>query len=220
LAVASIPSDYDSNPMRWRSLDRSVQLAGDVHAEVAARLTAARAVPTLDVGGGDGELHRHLPDTWPIVTLDSSETMLADAAGRRVRARAEQLPIGDGRAGAVTMLWMLYHLEHPLVAIREAWRALRPGGLFIACTSAHSNDPELTDGYPPTSFDAEEAAEMVGQVFSDIEVERWDDKLTLLNDQEAVRRYCVHHMLPPSVADQVRAPLVLTKRGCLIYARR
>lgn len=216
----AIPTDYDDNPTRWRALDRSAQLAGDVHAAVAARLLAEDARPILDVGGGDGELTRHLPPDWPITIVDSSPTMLSRATGSRIRARAEDLPIESSSVGAVAMLWMLYHLERPTTAIREAWRVLKPGGLFVACTSARSNDPELSDGYPPTPFDAEDAPAIVREVFPSPTVERWDEKLTLLEDLEAVRRYCVHHLLPPSAANRVAPPVMLTKRGCIIYARR
>lgn len=212
--------DYDTTPERWRSIDRSTQLAGDVHRPVARRIVDEDLAPVIDVGGGDGELVRHLPKGWPITVIDLSMTMLASAPDPKARARAEQLPFPNGSASAVTMLWMLYHLEHPATAIREAWRVLRPGGLFVASTSARTNDPELTDGYPPTTFDAEDAGEIVRRVFDRVTVECWDDKLTMLSDRQAVARYCVNHSLPAAAADRVTPPVLLTKRGCLIFARR
>jgi SAM-dependent methyltransferase len=218
--VDTVPFDYDADPQRWRSLDRATQLAGDVHGPVARRIVAEGLAPVLDAGGGEGELVRHLPPGWPVTVLDRSRTMLATAPRPVALARAEALPVGDGCAGAVTMLWMLYHLDEPRDAIREARRVLRSGGLFVACTSARTNDPELTDGYPPTTFDAEDAGQVVGDVFDDVTVERWDAPLTLLADRAAVERYCVHHSLPPAVARRVTPPVLLTKRGCLVYARR
>jgi SAM-dependent methyltransferase len=176
--VSSTPFDYDTAPERWRSIDRSTQLTGDVHQLVARLIVAEGLEPVVDVGGGEGELERDLPTGWPATIVDRSPTMLAAAPHPKLRARAEQLPVATASAGAVAMLWMLYHLERPEAAIREARRALRPGGLFAASTSARTNDPELTDGYPPTTFDAEEAEEIVGRVFDDVVVERWDDKLT------------------------------------------
>jgi hypothetical protein len=92
--------------------------------------------------------------------------------------------------------------------------------LLAACTASRDCDPELTAGYPPSRFDAEEAEEIVRTVFDDVQVTRWDAQMTYLPDHEAVVRYCRSHLLPPSAADGVDAPLWLTKRGCLVFARR
>jgi len=218
--VPAAPFDYDTAPERWGSLDRTTQLTGDVHAPVARRIAGAQLLPVVDVGGGQGELSRHLPPAWPVVTVDLSPAMLASAPHPKLRSRAKRLPVSTGSAGAVTMLWMLYHLDRPADAIAEAWRVLRPGGWFVASTSARNSDPELTDGYPPTTFDAEEAEDIVRGVFSDVTVERWDAKLTLLADHAAVDRFCVHHRLPASASARVTPPVLLTKRGCLVYARK
>lgn len=53
--------DYDTTPERWRSLDRSTQLAGDVHEPVAQWIAGEGLTPVIDAGGGEGELARHLP---------------------------------------------------------------------------------------------------------------------------------------------------------------
>lgn len=211
-----VPDDYDSDPGRFRAADRDWQLRGDAHEIVAERLARAQLSPVIDVGGGQGRLAQLLPD---VVVVDSSPAQLADAADPKVRADARSLPFGAGVVGAVTMLWMLYHLDDPVVAIEEARRVLRPGGLFAACTASRRNDPELTDGYPPSTFDAEEAAAIAGSVFGDVEVETWDGPFTRLPDHSAVLRYCRSHFLPPEAADRVTPPVTLTKRGCLVWAR-
>ncbi len=100
---------------------------------------------------------------------------------------------------------------------------LRRGGLLAACASSRSNDPELaSDGYPRTTFDAEEAAEIVAQVFgsANVEVERWDAPLVRLSDRHEVAAHARSHLLDASVAEFVDPPLTLTKRGCLVWARR
>jgi ubiquinone/menaquinone biosynthesis C-methylase UbiE len=133
---------------------------------------------------------------------------------------ALELPIGPETVGAVCMLWMLYHLETPRQAIREAERVLRPGGVFVACTAARDSCPELTDGYPPSTFDAEEAGDLVAKVFDQVETERWDGPMTHLTDQDAVKLFCRTHLLAPESADRVRAPVWITMRGCLVWARK
>lgn len=218
--MSALPPDYDADPSRWRSSDPAWQVFGDVHEPVAERLAAEGSSPVLDVGGGQGRLARYLPARCSPIVVDISPTQLADAHGPLVLADALRTPFRPGSAGAVAMLWMLYHLQDPVGAITETRRVLRRGGLFVASTSSRNNDPELTDGYPRTTFDAEEAEEIVGRVFAEVTVEHWDAPMTYLVDMAAVVRYCRSHHLPPEAADRVTPPVWLTKRGCLIYARK
>jgi hypothetical protein len=111
--MPAVPSDYDSDPERWRSCHRSVQVFGDVHEPVASRIVEEGLAPVLDVGGGDGRLESLLPPRWPAIVIDLSATMLVDAPPPKVRANAAVLPVRDDSAGAVTALWMLYQADEP-----------------------------------------------------------------------------------------------------------
>jgi ubiquinone/menaquinone biosynthesis C-methylase UbiE len=148
---AAIHPDYDSDPERWKSW----QPQQDVHETVARELRG----PTLDIGCGEGRLASLLTEDVSWIGVDSSPTQLACNPHRPVvLADMRKLPFRDDMFAEVTHLWSLYHVADPVVAIREAWRLLRPGGRYFACTSARNNDPELIwEGYPPTPFDAEEA---------------------------------------------------------------
>jgi SAM-dependent methyltransferase len=218
--VSRVPTDYDSDPGRWRSHDDSWVHDGGPFREVAARIVETGARPVLDVGGGTGALGRSLPHGWPVVLLDSSLTQLRQAVGPKVRASARALPVPASSMGSVAMLWMLYHLDQPARAIAEAHRALRKGGLFAAATASRASDPELTDGYPPTTFDAEEAPDIVAAVFGDVDVVSWDAPLVTLPDREAVLSFCRSHFLPAEAAERVTPPVTLTKRGCFVFARK
>ena len=178
----------------------------------------------LDIGCGIGRFGTAVQGRLVWLGLDESPRQLADCPHRPViRADAARLPINSGSVGAVAMLWMLYHLDSPSAAVAEAKRVLRPGGLLAACASSRTNDPELVpDGYPRTTFDAEEAADIVSDVFgaSNVEVERWDAPLVQLADREEVAAYARSHLLPPAVVEAVTPPVTLTKRGCLVWAKR
>jgi SAM-dependent methyltransferase len=129
------------------------------------------------------------------------------------------LPFRDGAFAEVTHLWCLYHLPDPLEAITEAARVLRPGGRYYACSSARDNDPEIMyERYPRSSFDAEEAADIVAAVFDDVQVERWDRTFFPLKTRDEVRAYCRHHYIPAERAEHADIPLWLTKRGVLVRA--
>lgn len=220
---AALPPEYDTDPDRWASRDPAWRVGADIHEVVADRIVAGGSRPVLDVGSGRGRLRELLPAGWPWVGIDSSPTQLrADRAGTVVLGDAVQLPFPPSTFGAAAALYMLYHLDDPTVAIAEARRVLLPGGVFFASTRARNSDPELTDGYPPTPFDAEEAPGLVAAVFGDhaVDVIRWDGPLLRLPDHQAIRRYLRTHYLPAGIAESVPAPLTLTKRGCLVMASK
>ncbi|MDR3651294.1 MAG: class I SAM-dependent methyltransferase [Acidimicrobiales bacterium] len=220
--MSALSPDYDSDPERSRSFQAGWQ--EDVHGPVAKRLVSDGVGIVLDVGCGIGRFGAAVRGRLCWLGLDMSPRQLADCTVKPViRADAVRLPIGNGRVDAVTMLWMLYHLDEPRDAISEARRVLRRGGLLAACASSRTNDPELVPyGYPRTSFDAEEAADIVSDVFgaSNVELERWDAPLVQLTDREEVAAYARSHLLPPTVVEAVTPPVTLTKRGCLVWAKR
>jgi SAM-dependent methyltransferase len=195
-------------------------VGGDVHGPVADRLRDERRSPVLDVGCGDGALAEQGVAGWIGVDLDAGHrpTLVADAAA---------LPVRDGTVGAVTALWCLYLLDEPERAIAEARRVLAPGGLFAACTTARDDAPELHEWFDPpepSTFDAEEAPEVVASVFGDVEVERWDAPLVHLPDADAVVDYLTGRGATAETAATVAAeadlPLSITKRGVLVWAHR
>jgi SAM-dependent methyltransferase len=177
--------------------------------------------PVLDVGCGEGRLVSLLNPSVRWVGVDSSAGQLAANPYRPVvLADMRALPFRDDSFAEVTHLWCLYHIDNPAVAISEALRVLRSGGRYFASTSARTNDPEITpEGYPATTFDAEEAASIVGGVFDYVQEEAWDGQFFALRTRDEVRAYCRHNYIPLERAEVVDVPLWLTKRGTLVRAR-
>jgi SAM-dependent methyltransferase len=214
-AVTALRPDYDDDPERWASW-RPPQDVVDV---VAPELKG----PVLDAACGEGRLRRQLPDAVAWVGLDTSPAQLAaNPYPTLVRGDLRALPFADATFAEVTHLWCLYHLDDPVPAVAEAARVLRAGGRYFACCASRHSDPELLpEGYPPSTFDAEEAADIVASVFGDqVEAERWDEAFFPLESREEVRRYCRHVAIPPDRAADVALPLWLTKRGVLVRATK
>ena len=225
---AAIPPDYDEDPERFRLARRVLSRygpGGDVHQIVAARLIDERLLPVLDVGCGEGELARFLPcGAW--CGLDSSPTMLARAPRSARLGDARALPWADASFGSVAALYVLYHLDEPRLALAEARRVLRAGGLLAVAAPSRDDSPELADvlGRRALTFDAEIAGELLGELFAHVEVERWEAPMLTLPSTQAIRDYIVGKGVDPELAEAWAsasdAPLTVTKRGALAFARK
>jgi SAM-dependent methyltransferase len=231
------PRDYDTDPERYR-LGMRVTAAHcapgmNLQARIVEHLMAASVTTVLDAGCGDGALTAAAAGRpLEVIGLDAAVPMVAAARahGPVVRGDIAALPVADASVDAVVMVNVLYHLDRPASALREARRVLRPDGLLVAGTVARSDSPELAPFWQPTpgTFDAEDAAGIVAGVFGAVTVEAWDAPLVTLPDRGAVRDYLRARFVPPDdagrLADAVAArgplPLPVTKRGALLLARR
>jgi SAM-dependent methyltransferase len=171
--------DYDSAPQRYRlgmRLAAEHTLGESLYDRLARRLAAEPAGPVLDVGTGDGPLRAAVGAGREVVGLDLSLTLLAGQPGSVVLGQATALPFADRTFVAVVAVNVLDHLADPRVAIAEAHRVLRPGGLFMAATTSRRDSPELAPYWTPqpTPFDAEDAPRIVQAVFGEAEVDPWD----------------------------------------------
>jgi SAM-dependent methyltransferase len=92
----------------------------DIFDRIAARCVAGT---TLEIGGGIGNFKERLPN---VISSDIQFGRWLD-----IVADAQRLPFRDGSLSNIVMLDVLHHIEFPLLFLREAARALRPGGRIV-----------------------------------------------------------------------------------------
>jgi len=110
----------------------------------------------LDVGGGTGNYAAALRDHgWRPVVVDRNAGMLGAAAAKGLavaRADAASLPTAAGSVDAVMLVSMLHHVPDWRVALAEARRVVRPGGVVavMAYAREHLLAHGIEDYFPET----------------------------------------------------------------------
>lgn len=125
--------------MTWRwdpeSYAEHARFVSDLGAPVADLLDPRPGERVLDVGCGDGALTERFRRTGCLVVgVDSSPEQVWAARRRGLDARiidARELPF-DAEFDAVFSNAALHWIPDPDAAIDGAWRALKPGGRFVA----------------------------------------------------------------------------------------
>lgn len=137
---------YDVAAEENRLANGSSQLEFERTKEVVLRYLSPPPATVLDIGGGAGAYALWLAKSGYELHLLDATPRLVEEAKRRSSASpkplascqvgdARNLPFEDGAAEAVLMFGPLYHLTDGgdrLLALREAHRVLRPGGVLFA----------------------------------------------------------------------------------------
>jgi ubiquinone/menaquinone biosynthesis C-methylase UbiE len=172
--------------------------------------TCGSNAQVLEIGCGRGDLWKRnldrVPDAWHITLtdfsdgmLDDARSMLGDDAARFTwqTADIQELPFADNSFDVVVANFMLYHVPDIQKGLREVARVLKPGGVLHSATNEnhHMREMEMlveeaVPDYTYTpwhrSFNLENGAEQLEQVFDDVVLVRRDDALKVPDVQPIV----------------------------------
>lgn len=138
---------------RWDRLKRKV--LGDFNPNSVFERHLQDASVIADLGCGTGEMLASLlgKGEKTLIGVDVSPEMLEQARLRLPESRnlelrigeLEHLPMREQEADAALMSMVLYHVSEPERAIREVYRVLRPGGLFLLVDFLKHNQEQIKD---------------------------------------------------------------------------
>ncbi|MBU1193803.1 MAG: metalloregulator ArsR/SmtB family transcription factor [Proteobacteria bacterium] len=123
---------------QWDGLKKEVLGNFDLNAVLQKKISLQGNI--ADLGCGTGELIQTLvcPTVKKLIGVDSSPEMLEQARLRLSRTSAqlrlgelEHLPMKNRQMDTVIMNMVLHYISQPDRSISEAFRVLKPGGLFI-----------------------------------------------------------------------------------------
>ncbi|OGO12692.1 MAG: hypothetical protein A2030_02565 [Chloroflexi bacterium RBG_19FT_COMBO_50_10] len=120
------------------------ELGGRQYEDQAEGIALQRLLPThgellLELGAGAGRNTPRYVGFKQMVLLDYSLSQLKQAMQRLgrnqryiyVAADIYKLPFVDGLFDTATMIRTIHHMAEPQVALRQVWRTLQPGAIFI-----------------------------------------------------------------------------------------
>lgn len=107
------------------------------------------AVPTLDIGCGEGHFASLTFNRKIEVGLDPSYTSLHEASGRHAyqlltEADGGKMPYPSGYFASAFSNSVLEHIPHVEKVLDEAARVLKPGALFVFCVPNHRFNESLS----------------------------------------------------------------------------
>lgn len=159
---------FDSIAGDWEKLKREIigdfDLNGLILGHIPVKGTA------VDLGCGTGDLLAALIEKAErVIGVEKSPKMLEEArrrfapGDRRLDLRIgelEHLPLREGEADTVVTNMVLHHLPDPVLAIREVFRVIKPGGPFLIVDLVRHSEEVMRERHSDRwlGFDPEEVS--------------------------------------------------------------
>lgn len=159
----AVRSNFDASVSAYEAYERRTGRFGSLARLLLAEMTTRADGPldtVLDAGAGTGISTRILAGSGArTVALDISRGMLrANDAPDRVQGDFDRLPFPENAFDAVAFTASLFLVSEPAVAVREARRVCRPGGVVGAVAPLGWVDADGTDVFESLERDSRSPA--------------------------------------------------------------
>jgi ubiquinone/menaquinone biosynthesis C-methylase UbiE len=133
---------------------------------------------TADIGCADGYGTQYLADyTQSTTGVDYSEATVAEARQKHAAktnlsfksGSVPPLPFESGTMDVITAFQFIEHIEQRLEFIREAYRVLKPGGVFL-CSTPNAKMSIARNPFHVHEYTFDEMKKEMGQVFDSFEI--------------------------------------------------
>lgn len=169
---------FDNISGNYDGLNRVISFGVDVkwRKKVVKKVTDRQPESILDIATGTGDLAISFAPSGAkeIVGLDISEGMLAvgrkkiAAKGlsekiRMVQADSEDMPFTDSYFDAITVAFGVRNFENLEKGLKEIFRVLKPGGIFVVLETSVPTKFPYKQGY---QFHSKVILPLIGKLFS------------------------------------------------------
>ncbi|MGE5613195.1 MAG: methyltransferase domain-containing protein [Bacillota bacterium] len=142
---------FDRVATEWESIRSDCHFDNEVVDRLLGAGILKNNMTLVDLGAGDGYLSRTVsPHVGSVIAIDISGAMLEELSKKAAKQGLTNIrtiisdgcdtPLADQSADIVCANMFLHHIDEPVMAIKEAYRVLKPGGVFfLADLNKHGN---------------------------------------------------------------------------------